>query len=390
MATQVTGPYLGVNNVARKIHKMFLGVDGVSRKVRKCYVGDENGKAQLWFEGLPDNLQYTLAQSSSLNWNKYGMTRTEKYAVMGGGLLNDDYTSTAMAFEKTTLTASFLTSLSSARAGVVGASTGKTAFLASGHTSSSRYKSTFYYNQNLTMGSFDLSTNHSIGSGARAGTYALIAGGENRNTLTSTVCTETVEAINDSVTKTSATSLPTGVSAAGSGQMGDKAVFAGGSTGSSSSTTTGTNKVAVYDGNLTQTVFPDMSLARVCCGVTGNDKLLIIAGTGEKNPSTYEMYSAEGTKMGTSYSMYYGGWLSAGAVNVETDAYPDGGLFFANMSCILGFDGKDGTLALQKATGLNSDAVSYYRMGVADFGDEVVIPLLANGDKIAQFKAMDI
>lgn len=384
------GPYLGVDGKARKVKKIFYGIDGKARKVRKGYIGDENGKAQLWFEGLPDTISCTMSNVVSMDWTRYGAAVAGKYGIFGGGDLNDDFTANVIAIEKGTLTMATAPSLSSARARPVGASTGKLAYIASGHTNNSRYKSCFYYNESLSMGGFDLSSNHSVGAGAQAGNYALVAGGETRNTLTSTVCTSLVEALTDSATIVSAPNLPTAVSAAGSGKMGSRAVFVGGSTGTSSSSTNGTNKVAVYSADLTQVTFPDTSLARCMCGVAGSEKILIVAGTGSANPATYEMYSADGTKIGTSYSMYYGGWMKGGCVLTETDAYPDGLICFANMSAILGFDGKDGTLVVQQATGLESAASSYHYMGVADFGDDVIIPLLASGDKIAQFKATEI
>lgn len=384
------GPYLGVAGVARKVPRMLWGVGGVARKVRKCYAGDKNGKAQLWFEGMPATIGYTLSPVSSLEWTRFGAGVNGKYAVVGGGKLNDDYTNTVLAFEKTTLSATFAASLTSARARVVGTSAGNLAYIAAGGDGSSRYKTAFYYDQNLSMSAFDLSYKHTDGAGARAGDYGLIAGGEDSSVLGTNYGSNSVEAVTGAATRTTATSLPTNLTGSGGGQMGDKAVIAGGSGYDDGSSTQGYTYVVLYDKDLTQSTFPEMEVGRRHCGVAGSKRILVIAGSGSSNsPMTYELYSADGTKLGGTYSMNYGGWLSGGFVKTKTEEYPYGLICMANMSGLLGWCGKDGTLVLQQATGLDSTSATYHHLAAADFGDEVLIPLVHNGDKVAQFKAQE-
>lgn len=387
MEVEYSPPNLGVNNIARTAKKMFYSPDGVARKARKAFVGDKNGIAQLWFVGLPDTISCILNNSVSMEWSRYGGAVAGDWAIFGGGRLNDEFYDGVIALEKDTLTGATAPSLTSARAGLVGASTGNVAYLAAGYISTSRYQTCFSYDKNLTKGAFDLSSNHGFGGGARAGSYALVGGGETRNTLTSTVCTSLVEALNDSAVITTAPNLPAGVSGVAAGQLGDKAVFVGGATGSVNSSTVGTGTVTIYNEDLTQVSFPALNTSRCYCGVAGSDHVLIVAGGGKSAATTYEMYDTDGTKLGSTYSMYYGGWMYGGCVRTETDEYPDGLICIANMSCILEFDGQDGTLVVSKATGLESDASSYHHMAICDFGDEVIIPLLTNGDKVAQFKA---
>lgn len=52
----MSGFYIGVDGVARKVKGGYIGVDGVARKIKKGYIGDENGVARLcWtsFDGDP-------------------------------------------------------------------------------------------------------------------------------------------------------------------------------------------------------------------------------------------------------------------------------------------------------------------------------------------------
>lgn len=382
-------PMLGIGNVARQVPKMFLGVDGVARKVVKAWMGDANGVARLCFEGLPRSIECTLAASSSLKWEEYGAGVTGKYAIFGGGQINGSRTSNVYAVEKGSTTTITASSLTSSRSRLVGTSAGKLAYLASGGDGSSRYQTAFWYNEELTKGAFDLGYKHVDGAGARAGNYGIIAGGEASALFGTNYGNNKVEAVTGDATKTNAANLPEDMTGSGSGQMGSKAVIAGGSGGGDSSATKGNTYVVLYDKDLTQSSFPAMELSRRHCGVAGNSRILIIAGGGTNECKTYEIYTAEGVKLGTTQSLNYGGWLSGGYVNVKTEEYPYGLIAFANMSCLLAFDGKDGTLVLQRASGLNSTAATYYHQAAADFGDEVMIPLLYNGDKIAQFKPVD-
>lgn len=50
----MSGFYVGVDGVARKVKGAYIGVDGVARKIKKGYIGDENGVARLcWSSGTP-------------------------------------------------------------------------------------------------------------------------------------------------------------------------------------------------------------------------------------------------------------------------------------------------------------------------------------------------
>lgn len=382
-------PMLGIGGVARQVPKLFWGIDNIARKVCKAWLGDANGKAQLVFEGLAETIGYAPTVVASMEWSKYGAGITGKYAIFGGGTLSGSYTSNVIGVEKGTMTTVSASALTSSRSRVVGTTGGDLAYLASGGDGSSRYKTAFYYNADLTMGAFDLSSNHVHGAGARAGDYGLIAGGEKGAILASRTCTNSVEAVTGSATKVTASGLPAAVSGSGSGEMGDKAVIVGGYDGEVGSGSTGTRTVTLYDKDLTQSSFPETDIGRCKCGVAGSKRILVIAGGGTNGAKTYELYSSEGVKLGSTYSMTYGGWLQGGFVNVKTEAYPYGMICFANMSCILGFDGKDGTLVMQSVTGLNSTASTYYHMAAANFGDEVLVPLLYNGNVIAQFKATE-
>lgn len=382
-------PMLGIGSVARQVPKMFLGVNGVARQIVKAWMGDANGIARLCFEGLPASIGYTLAASNSLKWEKYGAGVTGKYAIFGGGEVNGSRTSNVYAIEKGSTTTVAASSLSGSRSRVVGTSAGKLAYLASGGDGSSRYQNAFWYNEELTMGAFDLSYKHVDGAGARAGNYGIIAGGEDSAVLGTNYANSRVEAVTGDATKTTATNLPETMTGSGSGQLGSKAVIAGGSGRSDSASTKGNTHVVLYDKDLTQSSFPAMETERRHCGVAGSSRILVIAGSGSNAPKSYELYTADGVKLGVTYGLTYGGWLSGGFVNVKTEEYPYGLIAFANMSCLLAFDGKDGTLVLQKASGLNSTAATYYHQAAADFGDEVMIPLLYNGDKIAQFKPVE-
>ena len=49
----MSGFYIGVDGIARKVKGAYIGVDGVARKIKKGYIGDENGIARLCYVGSP-------------------------------------------------------------------------------------------------------------------------------------------------------------------------------------------------------------------------------------------------------------------------------------------------------------------------------------------------
>lgn len=381
-------PYIGISDIAKKARRILFGVNNIARRVKHAYVGDANGIAKMWYSMYPKTVKTSLVACEISKWNNYAGAIVGKYALFAGGSLSDSYTSYALAFEKDTLTTVFADPLSSARSRCVGVSTPSYAWIASGGDGSSRYKSTFYYNSDLTKGSIDLSSNHVEGCGVRVGGYGLIAGGENSALLGTTYCVDAVEAVSDSVTKTSATSLPSERSASEGCTFNNYGIIVGGYKNKASGSATGRTDVMAYSSDLTYSTWTSLSVGRHSSGVGASKKILAVVGGGGDAKQTYELYDKDGTKIGSSYALYYGGYFWGGGIKNATDEYQDGLICFANATCTITIDGGDGTLVSVKS--LNSSSTTDFEAQAGcTFDDQVIVPLLYSSEKVAWFRGTE-
>lgn len=78
------GPYIGINNLARKIKQIYIGVNGVARRIKKAYVG-VNGVAKLAYNSSPLNASNIFTEDGTFVVPATGKYTIELHGGGGGG-----------------------------------------------------------------------------------------------------------------------------------------------------------------------------------------------------------------------------------------------------------------------------------------------------------------
>ena len=78
------GPYIGVNNLAKKVKQMYIGVNGVARRIKKAYIGI-NGIAKLIYNSSPLNASNIFTENGTFVVPETGTYTIELHGGGGGG-----------------------------------------------------------------------------------------------------------------------------------------------------------------------------------------------------------------------------------------------------------------------------------------------------------------
>lgn len=78
------GPYIGVNNLAKKVKQMYIGVNGVARRIKKAYIG-VNGVAKLIYNSSPLNASNIFTENGTFVVPETGNYTIELHGGGGGG-----------------------------------------------------------------------------------------------------------------------------------------------------------------------------------------------------------------------------------------------------------------------------------------------------------------
>lgn len=205
------GMYIGVDGVARKVKKMYVGVNGKARKVKKGYI-EVGGKARLFFSSSGTPAYHGTAANLSQAGEEIGYSCNDNYALFIGGYNNnqpDDYSQARVDAYSKTLVHSIPTAAPySCNQYSVGAKAGTYAVVFGGSNSTSGKKA-FAYSSTLVQTTGIATANyHCYGGAGTLGNYAIGAGGAASKT-DSAAGTSSVEAINGSLTVTTASALST-------------------------------------------------------------------------------------------------------------------------------------------------------------------------------------
>lgn len=209
--------YVGVVGVARKAKKGYLGIDGLARKIKKAYIGI-GGVARPCFGG-------------------------GKLAYWGSATLSDN------------------------RRGAYGAVTAKHALFAGGDDGTTPYFTLVdVFDDSLTQTTTSLGEAKKDHGAESIGGYAIFAGGQYK--FGSSYKTSKVYAFDDSLTRTTLTSLSTSTTIGNrNAHVGNYAIFHTGSTNN------------VYDSSLTRTTIEGFTVSTVGIGVSHKNHALFSSGT---------------------------------------------------------------------------------------------------------------
>lgn len=296
--------YVGVGSKARKMKKAYIGIGGTARKVKKMYIG-VGGKARLCYSAEAD--KFGTATPLSKYRSLLAGTTVGGYALFGGGGYDSDaYKGEAiMDAYNASLTRTTAASLSVARQGLTAITLGNHALFVGGRSGDTSFGTVDVYDASLTRTTAtELSIARYDSAAAVVGSYALFAGGRRKQGSLFVFAKDTVDAYNTSLTRTTATPLPSRVYACAGGTVGGYAVFSGGSDMNSDSTlveTTGSiEMVCAYDSSLTSSQAASLSCPRaVHSAATIGNHLLFAGGynkTTGKYLSTVESYDASLTR----------------------------------------------------------------------------------------------
>ena len=296
--------YVGVGSKARKMKKAYIGIGGTARKVKKMYIG-VGGKARLCYSAEAD--KFGTATPLSKYRSLLAGTTVGGYALFGGGGYDSDaYKGEAiMDAYNASLTRTTAASLSVARQGLTAITLGNHALFVGGRSGGTSFGTVDVYDASLTRTTAtELSVDRYDSAAAVVGSYALFAGGRRKQGSVFVFTKDDVDAYNTSLTRTTATPLPSKVYACAGGTVGGYAVFSGGSDMNSGSTlveTTGSiEMVRAYDSSLTSSQAASLSCPRaVHSAATIGDHLLFAGGydhTTGKYLSTVDSYDASLTR----------------------------------------------------------------------------------------------
>ena len=234
------GAYIGVDNVARKLKKGYIGVDNVARKIIKAYIGIGGVARPCWRGGYygtitPMNVAHTARSATTVG----------NYALFAGGNSGTTYETTVDTYDQS-LTHTTPTALS----------VGRTDFAAT-----------------------------------TVGNYALFGGGYYYRSGTGTVFETTVDAYDQSLTRTIPTALSVKRYNLAATTVGNCALFGGGFGNSDSSYC---DTVDAYDQSLTHTIQTPLSVARTSpAATTIGDYALFGGGSNSRERfATVDAYTA--------------------------------------------------------------------------------------------------
>ncbi len=257
--------YVGVDSKARKMKKAYIGIGGTARKIKKMYIGDSSGKARLCYSAELEKAG--TAEALGRAGYNLGAAGTARHALFAGRQTSYKEASSYVDAYDVSLTHTAPTSLSVAR-GVLGAATvgGRALFAGGGYYGAygSSVSMTAYYKGNATVDAYDDSLTRTTAaslsearislSGTSVGKYALFGGGyTGKNGSVESELPRTyksvVDAYDESLTRTTATALSKARDCTGT-VVGSYALFAGG---------TGSNVVDAYNASLTRTTASSLS-----------------------------------------------------------------------------------------------------------------------------------
>ena len=258
--------YVGVDSKARKMKKAYVGIDGKARKVKKMYIGDSSGKARLCYSAELEKVG--MAEKLGIGGYDLGAAGTARHALFAGRQTSYKEASSYVDAYDVSLTHTAPTSLSKARGKLGAAAVGGRALFAGGGyygAYGSSVSMMVYYNGNATVDAYDDSLTRTTAaslsearvglSGASVGKYALFGGGFTSKNgsisseLLSYIYKSVVDAYDESLTRTTATALSRARNCTGV-TVGGYALFAGG---------INSNVVDVYNTSLTRTTASSLS-----------------------------------------------------------------------------------------------------------------------------------
>mgnify|MGYP004595407011 CR=1 FL=1 len=362
--------YVGVGSKARKMKKAYIGIGGTARKVKKMYIGDSSGKARLCYSA---ELEKTgTAEKLGIGGYDLGAAGTAHHALFAGRQTSYKEASSYVDAYDVSLTHTAPTSLSVAR-GVLGAATvgGRALFAGGGYYGAygSLHSMTAYYKGNATVDAYDDSLTRTtaanlsearIGlSGASVGKYALFGGGyTGKNGYIGNgvgfemqyIYKSVVDAYDESLTRTTATALSKARNCTGV-TVGGYALFAGG---------TGSNVVDVYNTSLTRTTASSLSASGVVYGATTIGRYALIGiGDGTVNVYDTSLTRTTAASLSASRTLY-------SSANIGDYALFAGGY---NSSYYSTVDAYDSSLVRTTATSLNT---ARYGLAAATVGDYAI------------------
>ena len=240
--------YIGVNGKARNIKKIYIGVEGKARKVKKAYVG-VGGVARPCWAGSGVAYFGTIDPLTTARYRGSSVAFPTGYALFTGGSTNSK-----LDVYDTSLT--HTTKYSGRRYWDMGATTNGTyAIFAGGNYTDTGYDDLNKYascvNESLTSSSKELlSVARSKMGAGRVGNYAVFAGGHSSSDYV-----KTVDAVDQSLTKTIAPDLRNGSIKCQAANAGQSLLIALNDPGGVS------NGVDVYNSSLTKGSFLSLNLS---------------------------------------------------------------------------------------------------------------------------------
>lgn len=267
--------YIGVDGTARKAKKMYVGVSDVARKVKKAYVG-VNGVARLFFAAEKKVVYRGTATNLSVARSNSGSANVGNYALIVGGTTSSNTSSAAVDAYATNLTRTTAADLGVPFYTTPTARVGQYVIVGAGaYFSGGQLRGTarvYAYNGALSQSTpSNLSQSRAQAGATNVGNYALFAGG----TLSSDY--SVVDAYNSALTRSNPSALSVARNLLVGVSIGDYAIFAGGYEKAHR------KYCAVcdaYNSTLTRVTAPELSVARYLPGSTGVGEYGLIAGGG--------------------------------------------------------------------------------------------------------------
>lgn len=264
------GAYIGVSGVARKLKKGYVGVSGVARKIKKAYIGIGGVARPCWSGG--ELVHYgTIAGAAA---GLPASTKTHAMFISNSAALAYDATLTMYTPDKLSISTSY--------AGIASTEVGNYGLFGGGGYMSG--VSSFYhsstveaYDQSLTRSyAPSLGQERRNAKGSKGGKYGMFAGGQVYNSSGSSK-QSSVDAYDESLTKVLSMYYG-GISGSrydmGSTAVGDYILFAGGMASSALAT------VDAFDASLTRTSPEVLSVARSRpAAATAGDYALFVGGS---------------------------------------------------------------------------------------------------------------
>lgn len=269
-------------------------VGGIASKIKKMYIGVA-GVARLFFKGGGELKYYGTA--TDLTYSAYGHTGATfgDLALFAGGMWGTAAATGTVNTYNTALTQGTAGSLSRGRCAMGAANTGNYIVFAGGIAGSSGNntkpaRDVDAYNTALTHTTLTELSRYGMGlAGTSIGGYALFAGGR----YNAANVYANAYAYNSSLTLTSPTGLSKARNGCGATTVGNYALFGGGTDTASSSTSSVSAVVDVYNASLTRSVGTPLSSAYSLPAATTVGNYAIFLG-GSK--TTTDVYNSSLTK----------------------------------------------------------------------------------------------